>query len=718
MSRRAAKRYVVVAVLGAAGIALCAMSVFAYRSILSREPTQGESISLERQDDWQAFGGTWQYADGVMTNNSDERGAKFMTGPDAWSNYSVEADVLLLGQYGDAGLIIRASDEETGVDAYHGYMAGLRDLDNTLMMGRADYGWREYAATAVSPHVFAQQWYHLKFMAVDCDFAVSATSQKDETTTIAIRDPGCIKSGRFGLKSYNTGAQWRNVETRPATQRDLRSMIGDVQPQLAVPNQFPSGMEPASHDRFLEPIERDLQAHRSALNAQAISGLRVLSPDVSSSVTVQGVVTLTSPMLYIQDSTGGLAISSSHPHAPLQIGDNVEVKGDAYLHDFSSELRNADVHLLWSHTPVSPIAVSTSQAATGAFDAQYVEVQGRLAEKHEDGKGTETLTVEDESQSFIAVVNGLGRSPHLDSLKEKSKLRLRGICVVDSRYTHDLTAFAILLPSSGDIEVLEGPPWWSPIHILELTLCILLLSFAVMTGFFFVERWRMQAVLDERQRLAHEMHDTLAQSFAGLGFQLQAIRDDVKDGFDITPQLELAQDMVRTSHEEARRSISALRPEHLESVGLLSALEECARRMISQCSSIEIRTLSEGNIQSIPLRVSDTLLRIGYEAIANAIRHAQCSRLTISLVYGRSTVEMIVEDDGVGFVVSSDSAGFGIRGMHKRADSISAHCTIDSTPGHGTAVHALVPLPPTFLQALSRRWLIEMRKTHAEHVRG
>jgi len=73
-------------------------------------------------------------------------------------------------------------------------------------------------------------------MAVDCDFAVSATSQKGETTTIAIRDPECIKSGRFGLKSYNTGAQWRNVETRPATQHDLRSMIGDIQPRLAVPN--------------------------------------------------------------------------------------------------------------------------------------------------------------------------------------------------------------------------------------------------------------------------------------------------------------------------------------------------------------------------------------------------------------------------------------------------------------------------------------------------
>jgi Histidine kinase/Histidine kinase-, DNA gyrase B-, and HSP90-like ATPase len=494
-------------------------------------------------------------------------------------------------------------------------------------------------------------------------------------------------------------------------------MLGGLKPALAVPRELPTGSEAAPHNRYLEPIERDLQAHRSAVDAQPISSLRLLSPDVPSSVTVQGVVTLTSPMLYIQDSTGGLAITSNHPHAPLQIGDEIEVRGDAYLHDFSSELRNADIHLLWSHNPVSPVAVAASQAATGAFDAQYVEVQGRLEEKREQGNGTETLILEDESQSFLAVVTGLGSSPHLKTLKEKSKLRLRGICVTDSRYTNDLTAFALLLPSAGDIEVLEGPPWWNATHLLELSACVILLSFAGMIGFFFVERWRMQAVLDERQRLAHEMHDTLAQSFAGLGFQLQAIRDDVQDGIDITPQLELAQCMVRNSHEEARRSISALRPEHLESVGLLSALDECARRMISQSSSVEIRTRSEGSVPNIPLRVSDTLLRIGYEAIANAIRHAHCSRITISLVYGKSNVEMIIEDDGVGFVVSSDSAGFGVRGMHKRADNISAHFRIDSAPGEGTAVHVVAPLPPSFFRALSRRWLIQTRKNYDERAR-
>jgi len=703
------------AVLATTALTLAVAAAIIYRSITRTGPLERRVISLENQEDWQAFGGTWQYADGVLTNNSDERGAKLMTGPSYWTNYSVEADVLLLGQYGDAGLIIRSSDEETGVDAYHGYMAGIRDLDNTLMMGRADYGWKEYAAKRVAPRVFAEHWYHLKFLAFDCDFAVSATAQNGETTTIAIRDPNCIRSGRFGVKSYNTGAQWRNVEIRPAAQADLAAMIGSLQPQAAIPERLPTGMAPAPYERFLEPIERDVQAHRSEVGAQAISSLRLLSPDTPTSVTVHGVVTLTSPMLYIQDSTGGVAISGSHPHAPLQIGDEIEVRGDAYLRDFSSELRNAEIRRLWSHTPVSPVAVAASQAATGAFDAQYVEVDGRLEEKHDGGNGAEILTLYDESQSFMALV--IGRGPQLKNLKEKSKLRLRGICVTDPRYTHDITAFSLLLPSSGDIEVLEGPPWWSTAHIIEVALATLLLALLAMTGLILVERWRMQAVLDERQRLAHEMHDTLAQSFAGLGFQLQAIRDDVQDGIDITPQLEVAQGMVRNSHEEARRSISALRPEHLESIGLLSALEECARRMISQSSSVEIKSNVQGNPLNIPLRVSDTLLRIGYEAIANVVRHAHCSQLTISLVYGRSNVEMIIEDNGIGFIVSSESAGFGIRGMHKRADSISAQFRVDSSPGTGTAVHVVAALPPSVFRVLSTRWMIRARDKKDEHTR-
>ncbi len=101
------------------------------------------------RDDWTAYGGTWEAVDGVMRNNSDERGAKLMSGSAHWKNYSVEADVQLLGQYGDAGLILRARNEEEGVDAYNGYFAGLRDLDDSVILGRADFGWREYRSVPV-----------------------------------------------------------------------------------------------------------------------------------------------------------------------------------------------------------------------------------------------------------------------------------------------------------------------------------------------------------------------------------------------------------------------------------------------------------------------------------------------------------------------------------------------------------------------------------------
>jgi signal transduction histidine kinase len=125
----------------------------------------------------------------------------------------------------------------------------------------------------------------------------------------------------------------------------------------------------------------------------------------------------------------------------------------------------------------------------------------------------------------------------------------------------------------------------------------------------------------------------------------------------------------------------------------------------------------QGSPLNIPLRVSDTLLRIGYEAIANVVRHAHCSQLTISLLYGRSNVEMIIVDNGAGFIVSSESAGFGIRGMHKRADSISAQFRVDSSPGRGTAVHVVAALPPSVFRVLSTKWIIRSKDNQDEHTR-
>ena len=670
----------------------------------TRQPLYHDSFRLDRQDDWQPFGGAWETVDGAMRNNSDERGAKLMNGDTRLRDYLIEADVQLLGQTGDGGLIIRATNEEEGVDAYDGYYAGLRDLDNTLILGRAGYGWIEYQANRVTPRVYAQQWYHLKLLAYGCNIVAAATSSSGQTTIDAIQQPDCIQSGRFGLKSYQTGGLWRNVQVRAASYQDLLNMTEGRKIPLADPFLMvgPTGRprrdsDPVeggsdAEDQYLEPLYLDMREHHVDPDGQPIANLRALAPDQPARVTIQGVVTLTFPTLFVEDSTGGLAIQNFRAQTPPQIGDQVEAKGNAELHDFSSVLKDAEVHILWSHAPIHSMGVTASQAATGSFDAQYIEIEGHLEKKEKGPNHTMVLDLAEDNQSFRAIANATTGSESLRGIKDKSRLRLRGICVVDSSYTHDITPFAILLPSMNDVEVLEGPPWWSTGNLVAATIALLLLVLAAQTLHNYVERWRLIAVLEERQRLSHEMHDTLAQSFAGIGFQLQAIRDEIDDRGAIDRELDLASSMVRRSHEEARRSIAALRPELLESVGLLRALEQRARSMVAG-GAIKVTAFTSGEAHSIPVRISDTLFRIGQEALANAVRHADPHTLLISLSYSGAMLQLLVQDDGKGFVVGADSAGFGIRGMRKRADTISAELQIRSAPGQGTTVQAIAPMP-------------------------
>jgi signal transduction histidine kinase len=690
---------------GAALVVVAAVAFFvAFRSSSHRDLDSPHAVSFDRRDDWTAFGGTWEAADGVMRNNSDERGAKLMNGSTDWKNYSVEADVQLLGQYGDAGLILRARNEEEGVDAYNGYFAGLRDLDDSVILGRADFGWREYRSVPVKPRINAQTWYHLKFLAYECDFVVAATSLSGETTTAAVRNPSCLPSGRFGLKSYSTGALWRNVQVRPVSRADEVAMIGTDPPPPAIARDNTGGATSDSLDRDLEAIDRERKNHRFDPHAIPIGNLRMLAPDKPAKVTVHGIVTLTSPVLFIQDPGGGLAIVRSDESLPLEIGDEVEATGDLAPGDFSSVLKNASVRVLWSHSPVPAISVTASQATSGKYDAMFIEIEGMLEQKEQGPDQSVIMTLANGSQNFRAIVSGKGRASLPWTLEEKSRLRLQGICVVDPAYTQNQTPFAVILPAIDDIQVVQRPPWWSTAHIVIAIVLLLLMMLGAQAIHGRIERMKLRAVYEERERLAHEMHDTLAQSFAGIGFQLQAIHDEVGNEAELREHLDLATDLVRTSHEEARRSISALRSDTVEKLGVLQALDECAAR-IANGGPMEVRVQSlGGDPRSMPPRIADALYRIGQEAIANAVRHANASKMEISLIYEASAWRLLIEDDGHGFPLGEDSAGFGIRGMGKRAESIGATLDIHSSPGKGTSVQVRVPPAKGLIRYRSREY--------------
>jgi len=647
---------------------------------------------------WQAFGGTWQVIDGAMWNITDDRGAKLMNGNPNWHDYTISADVQLLGETGDAGFVIRASQEETGVDSYHGYFAGLRDLDDTLILGRADYGWHEFRAIPVHSGVATGAWYHLKVIAYECIIAVSATNGNGETTIASVNDPSCIEKGRFGLQSYSTGAVWRNVEVKPANQSDLQILLAGQKPVSPdAPPFIPAMTDPQTYQRFWQPMRRELRGHQSNLAAIPIAQLRLLAPDRPTRVTVQGVVTLVSPLLVIQDSTGGVVIPHPELTKPLQIGDDVEASGDADLRDFSPVLRGATVRPFWSHAALPPVAVTAVQASTGAFDARFIETEGQLESEQHTSDGRVVLQLNEASQSFLAIAENPSPAETPLGFEIGSRLRLRGICVTDRAYTKDEIPFALLMRSVEDVQVIETPPWWNAQHIAELVASLLLVSLGLQLVYSSVKRAQLRAVVEERERLAMEMHDTLAQSFVGLGFQLETLCSEAPPGTTMRSQLEATVDLVRFGHMEARRNIAALRPGNLEQLGLAGALEQAAHTLV-QGGPIAVSLSVRGEPRNVPLRTADALFRIGQEAVANAARHAKPHKIQLLLAYGKTSLKLSVKDDGIGFLTEIENEGFGIRGLKRRASAIGADLRIRSNPAHGTllSVRAMLPKPTLF----------------------
>ncbi len=685
---QAARRRTLAGWVAGALLVLGVCSLLVYWHSSGRGLPYRDSFWKGEADEWKALGGTWELADGSMRNDSDERGAKLLTGSSRWSDYSIEADVMLLGLGGDAGLVLRTSDEEQGVDAYTGYYAGLRTLDDSLLIGRAGHGWVEMNQKLKLEQraVRASQWYHLKLLAYGCQLAATATTlPQREGTTIAITDEACIRTGRAGLRSYASGGVWRNIAIRPAKQADLAEMLELAGRRESAFEQSRSSEGQNPWNLYATSSGTAPQVLPPSPNAQPISSLRLASMSKPLTATVRGGVVLASPALYVQDASGGVAVQQRTAQ-PLKVGDEVEVTGTVLAEAFSPMLEQATVRVLWENTPTPPVSVTASQAATGAFDATFIEVEGRLTGKQRGPDDSLIFSFDAGPQSFRAVMNR-GRGDTLyGRLKPGSMLRLRGVAVSNPMYTHDLVPFALLLRSSDDAVVLAGPPWWSAGHLVAVLLLILLL--AVVANFVYqrVESWRLRAVLEERERMAYEMHDTLSQSFAGIGFQLKAIRESMPAELpQLHQQLDLASELVRHSHEETRRSIAVLRPEQPGSDGLLTALRECANRLV-EGGSVKIVATCTGDVAKTPFRVADTLYHIGQEALANAVRHARPATLEIELAFEKGLVHLRVRDDGGGFTPSDELPGFGLRSMRRRAASVGAMLQISSVPGEGTEV--------------------------------
>jgi signal transduction histidine kinase len=198
---------------------------------------------------------------------------------------------------------------------------------------------------------------------------------------------------------------------------------------------------------------------------------------------------------------------------------------------------------------------------------------------------------------------------------------------------------------------------------------------------------------DERQRMAREIHDTLAQGLTGIITQLEAAQQTAGDA-ERERRIDNAKRLARDSLAEARRSVQALRPQALEDSRLPEALAAEVARW-SATSGVTAETEITGDARALHPEVEVTVLRVAQEALANVTRHAGASRAGVTLSYMEDVVTLDVRDDGVGFAgAPNGERGFGLIAMRQRVNRLAGQLEIESEPGAGTAVSASLPAIP------------------------
>jgi signal transduction histidine kinase len=448
-----------------------------------------------------------------------------------------------------------------------------------------------------------------------------------------------------------------------------------------------------------------------------------------SSVTVRATLTLNGPISYVQDSTGGASVAGLAAQG-LRIGDELLITGRAYETDAGLQLRNSRAELLWHGSPMPPLSVTAEDAALGKFAGLLIDVNGELidTERH---SGETSLVLRSGHQEFMAHLNSGQGDSLLPELQKGSVLRLRGVCSLLPNDTRYLGGFAILLRSAEDVAVVAGPPWWSLAHLFELGV---LLGGLILVGHITVVQMlkaRFRAIMAERARMGHELHDTLAQGFAGLSYQLQATRKIVPPTNELLiRRLDLALDMVRHSHSEAHRSIMMLRPQPLAEGADLHTAIEAALAQSTADSNLDARFATSGSVIPLPLMTTDALYRVAQEAIANALRHGRPTLLEVNLEYTPAQVCLSVRDNGTGFEPkAARTHGFGLAGMRERMRALRGNFSIESAPGSGAMVRAEIHLHQNALMRLLstlRQWrasgwnrmvLLFARRREFENVR-
>ncbi len=463
----------------------------------------------------------------------------------------------------------------------------------------------------------------------------------------------------------------------------------------------------------LEDLQIEFKPPREPFEGPLVPATSLMNFDPAGAsghrVRVRGVVTHQQPgqAVFLRDGPDGLAVRTKQASA-AKPGDILEAAGFPAMGRFSAYLEDAAFRIVGHTFPPTPILTSVEEVMRGTNDANLVTLEGKVLDVIES-KAEAVLVVGDGNTAFRA---RLPRKP--PSLRNGSGVLLSGVCLVQdstsdtgSRFRANPLEMELLLRSPDDIAIIARPPAWSPYRFAAAA--GILLGVSLIAGVWVVllrrrvaeqaevihNKVQREAALEERHRMAREFHDTLAQSFSGLGFQLDALKARLSDtDKPAHAQLDIARQMVQYGQEDFRRSLMNLRAQELERGGLEEALPELARQ-ITAGTGIELRC----NIQHLDHALSETvetnLLRISQESLANATRHGRPGHIELSLTSDHEGVQLRIADNGVGFDAEQTSqtvnGHFGLRGIYERAQQIDARVELRSEPNRGTTITVTVP---------------------------
>jgi signal transduction histidine kinase len=202
-------------------------------------------------------------------------------------------------------------------------------------------------------------------------------------------------------------------------------------------------------------------------------------------------------------------------------------------------------------------------------------------------------------------------------------------------------------------------------------------------------------ILEERQRLAREIHDTLAQGFTSIVMHLEAADQALSDDPDaLKKHLDRARETARNSLDQARRVVHDLRPDLLEQFSLPDALKRVTDRW-SERTDIKATTTITGDLIPLHPNIEVILLRAAQESLNNIHKHAQATSVQLTVSYMEDVVILDVKDNGIGLInapKSPLSGGYGLRAMQERVKHYGGSVELESDPGEGTTVVVTIPL--------------------------